>query len=514
MGIFRYFYWHFNTYPESVTYLNQPEFVDGFDILGLDLNAIFHPVCQKYFFDKKMSVRTKKTMEGCFDAICQEMEGIIQMAKPKEELILAIDGVAGISKMNQQRQRRFRSAKEKTDDERAVFDSNQISTGTEFLSQLSLYIKNYFTSHKRTYKVVIFDESIIGEGEHKIIRYIEPMKKKKICIYSPDADLIMLGIGLNKKNIFILRPNIYSHVKCSHFLVNIDIFRKQIIELVDPTHLYPEREQLIIDDFVFLLYFLGNDFLPHSPSFEIKYKGIDKILSIYSELYKEGITLVRSRPSFSINTIGFRRITEELAKVELFMIKSKHASFRGHPNRLLDKYSNSLDSKFREYRMEYYQHHFPSINMDDVCREYIIGLLFVGAYYYQGMPDWLYCFPYYHGPFFQELNQYSKKIKSEWIHIDFQIHEPLSPLIQLLCVIPPESKRWLPPALQVYYEPNSPLIDLYPKEFEIDMDGVQNDYEGIVMLPKMDILRVKTEFNKVSEQLTETEIKRNHHHFM
>ena len=238
------------------------------------------------------------------------------------------------------------------------------------------------------------------------------MKKKKICIYSPDADLIMLGIGLNKKNIFILRPNIYSHVKCSHFLVNIDIFRKQIIELVDPTHLYPEREQLIIDDFVFLLYFLGNDFLPHSPSFEIKYKGIDKILSIYSELYKEGITLVRSRPSFSINTIGFRRITEELAKVELFMIKSKHASFRGHPNRLLDKYSNSLDSKFREYRMEYYQHHFPSINMDDVCREYIIGLLFVGAYYYQGMPDWLYCFPYYHGPFFQELNQYSKKIKS------------------------------------------------------------------------------------------------------
>ena len=43
---------------------------------------------------------------------------------------------------------------------------------------------------------------------------------------------------------------------------------------------------------------------------------------------------------------------------------------------------------------------------------------------------------------------------------------------------------------------------------------IKNDYEGIVMLPKMDILRVKTEFNKVAEQLTETEQKRNHHHFM
>ena len=107
MGIFRYFYWHFNTYPDSITYVNQPQSIDGFDIVGLDLNAIFHPVCQAYYFDKKMSVKSAKTDKGCFSAICAEIESIVSITPPREELILAIDGVAGLSKMHQQRQRRF-----------------------------------------------------------------------------------------------------------------------------------------------------------------------------------------------------------------------------------------------------------------------------------------------------------------------------------------------------------------------------------------------------------------------
>ena len=511
MGIFRYFYWHFNTYPDSVIYLNQPQQVEGFDIVGLDLNAIFHPVCANYYFDKKLSVKSKKTDKGCYEAICREIESIVSMTPPQDELILAIDGVAGLSKMNQQRQRRFRSAKEKTDEDRMVFDSNQISTGTEWLFLLAEYITQYFKK-KRSYKITILDQSTKGEGEHKLVRYLEPIQKKRICIYSPDADLIMLGIGLNKKNIFILRPNIYSHVKCSHFLVNIDVFKKQVVEMVDPTHLYPDREQQIVDDFVFLLFFMGNDFLPHSPSFEIKGNGIDKILAIYSELFKEGVTLVRSRPSYSISTRGFQRVVELLATIELDTIKNRHARFKGFPDPLLNKYIKTLDQTFDAYRAEYYTKHFKGIDIHDVCRDFVVGLLFVGTYYYQGMPDWLYCYPYYHGPFFHELAEYSKRIKTDWIQVQFDMHEALDPLVQLLCVLPPESKRWLPECIQKYYEAGSPILDLYPTEFHIDMDGVQNDYEGIVMLPKMDLSRVKQAFQSVQHQLTPSELKRNTHH--
>jgi len=515
MGIFRYFYWHFKTHPDSITYLNAPQQVDGFDIVGLDLNAIFHPVCQSYFFDKKMSVKSKKTNAGCFQAICEEIESIVNMVTPKEELILSIDGVAGLSKMNQQRQRRFRSAKEKTDEDRAIFDSNQISTGTEFLSSLSEYIRAHFTNPKtkRPYKVIIQDEKMIGEGEHKIVRYLESKQKKKICIYSPDADLIMLGIGLAKKNIFILRPNIYSNVRASHFLVNIDVFRKQLIKMVDPKKDFPEREETIVQDFVFLLFFLGNDFLPHSPSFEIKFKGIDTLIQIYSDFFQQGGFLVRTHP-YAIHTKGFQTIMDALSRFEVDMIKIKHSGNRGFPNPLLDKYITNLSSRFDEYRQAYYQHYFPNIHTMDICRDYVVGLLFVGTYYYQGMPDWQYCYPFYHGPFFHELAAYSHSIMSEWIQIQFDERPPLSPVIQLLCVLPPESKRWVPECFQEFYEPSSPLIDLYPTEFKIDCDAVQNEYEGIVLLPRMDTERVEQECKRVLHRLTEKEKKRNQHQFM
>ena len=452
-------------------------------------------------------------MKGCYGAICAEIESIIAMAPP-QEVVLAIDGVAGLSKMNQQRQRRFRSAKEKTDADRTIFDSNQISTGTVFLSELAQYITHHFTSTKRPYKVVIMDQSIIGEGEHKLIRHYKGQDKKRIVIFSPDADLIMLAIGLAKKNVFILRPNVYSQVNCTHFIVSIDTFRKQIVTMVDPEHRFPDKEQQIVDDMVFLLYFLGNDFLPHSPSFEIKYKGIDKILELYKEVFQQGLCLVQTQPQYRIHTVGFRMMVAALASVELTMLETKKKSFQGFPNRLLDAYGDRLSSEFAAYRRDYYRLHFGETPAEDVCHSYMEGLLFVGTYYYQGMPDWLYAYPHYHGPFFHELSTYCQSLTSEWITTKFDAHEPLSPLLQLLCVIPPESKRWLPECMQVYYQPQSELIGMYPSEFQIDLDGVQNEYEGLVILPPIDMVRVKEAFSKIESQLTVMEKTRNQHTFI
>jgi len=353
---------------------------------------------------------------------------------------------------------------------------------------------------------------MIGEGEHKLIRYLEQKEKKRVCIFSPDADLIMLAIGLAKKNVYILRPNIYTHVKCTHFMVSIDTFRKQVVALIDPEHKFPEKEQQIVDDFVFLLFFMGNDFLPHSPTFEIKHKGIDKILEIYKNIFQQGACLVQTRPTYAISTNGFRMVLSALSGVELFMLEQKKKNHRGFPNQLLDKYGGRLSTEFESYRKEYYQLHFPNSTSKDVCREYVVGLLFVGAYYYQGMPDWLYNYPFYHGPFFHELYNYCvNELNSDWITMQFEKHEPLTPLVQLMCVIPPESKRWLPECIQPYYEGSSEIIDMYPSEFKVDLDGVQNEYEGLVMLPPIEVKRVQEAFDKVKHQLTYSEKKRNIH---
>jgi hypothetical protein len=119
---------------------------------------------------------------------------ITQIVKPKVSVYMAIDGVAPRAKMNQQRSRRFRSAKdlaEATKDKRIVptdgssgadaadpysgaFDSNCITPGTEFLLRISECIR-YFIRKKikedplwKNLSVIFSGPEVPGEGEHKV----------------------------------------------------------------------------------------------------------------------------------------------------------------------------------------------------------------------------------------------------------------------------------------------------------------------------------------------------------
>uniref|UniRef100_A0A0A9YG36 5'-3' exoribonuclease 1 n=1 Tax=Lygus hesperus TaxID=30085 RepID=A0A0A9YG36_LYGHE len=89
-----------------------------------------------------------------FHKIMMYIDHIVELVKPKQLLYLAVDGVAPRAKMNQQRERRFRSAqvkavelKESSDssaaDVRHYFDSNCITPGTTFMLHLSEYLQYY-----------------------------------------------------------------------------------------------------------------------------------------------------------------------------------------------------------------------------------------------------------------------------------------------------------------------------------------------------------------------------------
>jgi 5'-3' exoribonuclease 1 len=81
--------------------------------LYLDLNGIVHNCIHGN--DPKRHERISKLddLEELWASIMRAIDELVHVTKPKKVLFLAVDGVAPRAKMNQQRARRFKSAKER-----------------------------------------------------------------------------------------------------------------------------------------------------------------------------------------------------------------------------------------------------------------------------------------------------------------------------------------------------------------------------------------------------------------
>ncbi len=109
--------------------------------------------------DSKLHERVSKLQD--FDEvwanIMKAIDEIVHTVKPRQILFLAVDGVAPRAKMNQQRARRFRSAKDSMmlrdqllsqgKEAPDLFDSNAISPGTKFMFELNRQLE-FFVQYK------------------------------------------------------------------------------------------------------------------------------------------------------------------------------------------------------------------------------------------------------------------------------------------------------------------------------------------------------------------------------
>ncbi|GAA6000306.1 hypothetical protein JCM10207_007950 [Rhodosporidiobolus poonsookiae] len=321
MGIPKFFRFMSERYP-LISQLIQENRIPEFDNLYLDMNGIIHNCSHPN--DDDASFRISE--HDIFLAVFAYVAHLFSVIKPKKLFFLAIDGVAPRAKMNQQRSRRFRTAKEAKETlekakrrgeeipEEAGFDSNCITPGTPFMARLSAQLK-YFIAKKvsedadwRGVEIILSGHEVPGEGEHKIMEYIRLAKAQptydpnvRHCLYGLDADLIMLGLLSHDPHFCLLREEVTfgprggkgkakSLENQNFFLMHLSLFREYLdlefssLKSLTPPLPFDYDLERIIDDFILLNVFVGNDFLPHLPGLHINEGALNRLFEIYKRI--------------------------------------------------------------------------------------------------------------------------------------------------------------------------------------------------------------------------------------
>jgi 5'-3' exonuclease len=325
----------------------------------------------------------------------------------------------------------------------------------------------------------------IGEGEHKLFSYIRSNPQKHTSettvIYGLDADLIMLSI-----NHLPLCPNIYLFRETPHFIKSIDsslepesnyyldipeFANALIIHMNNGKELTTLQQKNKIYDYIFLCFFLGNDFLPHFPAINIRTGGIDKMINAYkATIGDSNLNLTDGKKIYWINV---RRLVNHLAKQEDEFIIKEHRSRNNKERYKLqdttpeEKFKRFESTPIYDREMEhfinpvkpfwqsrYYQGLFgiKTYSNDDQKRDisinYLEGLEWTMKYYTTDCPDWRWRYKYNYPPLLQDLIRFIPIFDTEFI--PYRSPNPVSDIVQLCYVLPRASLSLLPNRL--YFE--------------------------------------------------------------
>ncbi len=545
MGVPGFFLWLWKKYKSQnfvFTKDNIPDideqYINNIDYLLLDMNCMIHPICfetlANYNEDDKKDVnRLEKQM---MLNVITYLEKIINIAQPKKGIFLAIDGVAPVAKMKQQRMRRYKSIndkvlfdkiKKKHNKQIPYFWSNSaITPGTEFMAKLNKIINDW--SKNQTLEIIFSSSDEPSEGEHKLLQFIRNNKNNEIyynyMVYGLDADLIFLMLSTQLDTIYLMREDNQMESSKGQERMNFVSIRTMKKCIINSMNIDVCDTNRLIDDFIFICYLMGNDFLPHIPALDIYSNAIDKLLDIYKETILEGNYII-DRHKLSINDDMFFEFLNKLASTE------EKDIIENYNKKKKKRYCQSTDpydieifkienmqfkiddpimlgcGPMKEWRDRFYSHYY-FVEPDEIndfvikmVKNYYMGLKWVTLYYFDKCPSWDYFYTFDHAPFLNDMiTAGTMNCKPNFDTIKFTTSSSscsLTPYEQLLIVLPKESAYLLPvPLRKIMTNPNSSASHLYPNEIKLDMIGKNKYWMCIPILPNLEINLIKKMYEK------------------
>ena len=141
-----------------------------------------------------------------------------------------------------------------------------------------------------------------------------------------------------------------------------------------------------------------------------------------------------------------------------------------------------------------------------IAEGYVLAIQWNLHYYYDGCVSWSWYYPHHFAPWITDIRDFAN------MSLSLEKGEPFLPFEQLLSVLPAASKDLLPPILQgLMLNPNSPILNYYPKDFECDLNGKQQEWEAVVLIPFIDQQELQNACSDLFRHMTQEEKNRNVH---
>ena len=529
MGIPSYFSYIVKNHASIIRKIKS--FKEPVNNLYLDSNSIIYDIFRNITFDGKTKEQYEREI---MIGVCSKIEEYINTVKPNNTVIVAFDGVAPVAKLEQQRNRRYKSMFERDlmkhidpQYKELGWDQSAITPGTNFMNTLGSFIKDHFAKNRsnKYKKIIISDINDVGEGEHKIFEYIRinqaEHKNKITLIYGLDADLIMLAL-----NHLPLSKGIYLYRETPHFIktINSDLNPEEDYilnipelataianELSNYRKINSKQRDNRLYDYIFICLFLGNDFMPHIPSVNIRTTGINILLNAYKEtIGSTNEYLTNGRVIYWKNV---RKLVEVLKRDEYenltdeYHLRRKigkrtynnedvYDKFMGIPirNREKEEFINPFEKGW-EYR--YYKTLFridvTREKKHDICINYLEALEWTMKYYTIGCFDWGWCYKYNYAPLMKDLLECIPVFEQEFI--EKKEKQPLRPIEQLSYVLPKTALHLLPENLKTQLLADHP--EWYNTDCDIDWMFCKYFWESHVVMKEIKLCKLKKIVNSI-----------------